>query len=277
MKESNLQHTLLKPRNELKNFVRRILVTTGDDRTDELMPVVPTGFAYFTYTRYPVEFNYKDRKIQTSDQFYLVAQLEHEKPWFRIRGKFFHVGLELFPLVPFYAFGVPGIKLTDGGYTYETLSRIAGKDKFSGFGSEDSPEVIAEKLQELLLEKLKGYPPLSTLEECLDVIYTSRGNITVAELTNRLDTSERNLRRQFKKMVGIGIKKYLKTIQFNTVFETISSGNQDDIYKMALEYGFYDHAHFINHFTETIGASPQKFINNPDQFLLNYLGNKEKN
>lgn len=152
------------------------------------------------------------------------------------------------------------------------MYEFADKDHFKGFHENLSAEAVANGLQDILVKLLnRRIPRQGLLEKCLEMIYLTRGNITVRELTDRLETSERNLRRIFKKQIGIGIKKYLKTIQFNTVFETIASGNQEEIYKTALEYGFYDHAHFINHFTELLGSSPQQFINNPDEFLLNYL------
>lgn len=276
MDGSKLQYTILRPRSFLDKYVRRILITEGDEHTDEIMPIVPTGFTYFTYSRYPVEFNYNERKFSLNDQFYLVGQLEHEKPWFRIKGKFFHVGLELFPLVPFYAFGIPGNKLTDTGISSESLYELVDKKHSDGFHENLSAEVIANRLQDILVKLLnKKVPQQGLLEKCLELIYFTHGNITVREIADRLETSDRNLRRIFKTQVGIGIKKYLKTIQFNSVFETIASGNEEEIYKTALEYGFYDHAHFINQFTELLGSSPQKFINNPDEFLLTYLREKE--
>jgi len=268
---------VLQPRVELNEYVRRILVTTGDERTDEPMPIVPTGFAYFTYTRYPVEFQYSYRKYRTSDRLYLVGQLEHEKPWFRIRGRFFQVGLELYPLVPFYAFGIPGEDLTDKGFSKEALTEITGGNIADTIYENDSPETVANKLQAELLKLMNNQLRQPLLEKCLGMIYAAGGNISMAELIERLESSERNLRRQFRKYVGLGIKKYLKTVQFNTVFETIRNGNREAIYKTALEYGFYDHAHFINQFKERLGASPQKFINNPDPFLINYLGNSAQN
>jgi len=273
MERSNLQHSILQPRNELKQYVRRILITQGDENTDEIMPIVPTGFAYFTYSRYPLLFNYNELKISTNDKYYLVGQLEHEKPAFSIKGKFFHVGLELYPLVPFYAFGITGEKLTDTGLFSDPLYELVGRDTIDRIEMLDSAEIVAEKLQLILLDLLKEHSRQFLLEKSLEEIYASRGNIPVNELAKRLDISERSLRRQFKEYVGIGIKKYEKTIQFNSVFETISNGNHEEIYRMALEYGFYDHAHFINLFTELLGTSPQKFINNPDDFLLTYLAN----
>ena len=276
MDGSKLQFSILQPRSLLKNYIRRILITEGDENTDEIMPIVPTGFAYFTYSRYPAEFNYNEHKFITNDQFYLVGQLEHEKPWFRIKGKFFHVGLELFPLVPFYAFGISGDKLTDTGLSSQSLYELAGEELFIGFRESDNAIIIAEKLQDLLEQRLKNIPDQYPLDKCLDLIFEKRGNISVTDIIERLSVSERNLRRQFKRQVGIGIKKYLKTIQFNSVFEIISSGNAEDIYKTALEYGFYDHAHFINRFNKILNTSPQQFINNPDEFLLKYLGTREK-
>lgn len=277
MERSNLQHTVLQPRSDLKKYVRRILITEGDESTDEVMPIIPTGFGYFTYSRYPVRFDNSVQSFTTDEKFYLVGQLENEKPAFTIKDRCFHVGLELYPLVPFYAFGITGNRLTDTGIDSKTLFEIAGSELFSGIDENDNAQTVADKLQWMLLKRVNDTPRLLLLEKCLDEIYAARGSITVCDLTDRMEISERSLRRQFKKYVGIGIKKYLKTIQFNSVFETISNGNHEEIYQTALEYGFYDHAHFINLFTGLLGSSPQKFINNPDEFLLTYLGNKARN
>ncbi|MEP2773689.1 MAG: helix-turn-helix transcriptional regulator [Fulvivirga sp.] len=267
---SNLHFKVLPPQASLAKYVRRILITTGDESTNEHLPIGPTGFAYFTYSRYPIALHFSDKVIASDKQLYIAGQLDHEMPYFKIKGPFFHVGLELRPTAPFNFFGLEG--LVDGG---AILSEVEPKTTAAfreRFASESDPLKVAEGLQDELNRRLDNVAPIAFLEQTLEVIYANNGNIEVNDLINQSGLSERHFRREFKRIIGIGPKQYCKVIQFNAAFEAVQTGNEEQIYAVALQNGYYDHAHFINDFKAILGQSPQEFLRSDHTFLRNYLG-----
>lgn len=269
---SYIELSVYQPNEELSPFVRRVLITVGDQSTDEIIPIRPTGFSYITYSRYPVHLHYSDRIIQSHAQLYLAGQINEEQPFFKVKGMFFHIGLEVLPSLPYYLFGVAGEDLTDTGMTVQELNPEFTESFLVKASVEPDPIKVAALLQKHFTGLLADIQPLNYLEDVLQLIYTRQGNIGMSELNQTAGLSDRHLRRQFKKIVGLSPKQYCKIIQFNSVFEAIQSGNEDTLYDLALENGYYDHAHFINEFKTYLSNSPRDFLKSKHHFLTSYLG-----
>ena len=269
---SNLKLSVYPPNEKLHPYVRRVLITLGDEHTDEIVPIGPTGFSYITYSRYPISLHYKKRVVESAEQLYLAGQIDDEQPYFIVKGKFFHIGLEILPTLPYYLFGVAGVDLVDTGMLIKQLNPVFScKFMENVYDSTDAHEV-ATLLQNNILSYLPEFDPLESLENTLSVIYARNGNVEISDLKQVAGLSERHFRRQFKKIIGLNPKKYCKIIQFNAVFEAIQSGNEKSLYDLALENGYYDQAHFINDFKALLGASPQAFLRSEHSFLKSYLG-----
>ena len=270
---SNLRVSIFSPVDQLKDYVRRVLVTVGNEQTHEIMPIGPTGFPYFTYSRYPIVLHYRKEVIRSGEQLYISGQIRGEQPFFDVQGEFFHVGLELMPAVPWYLFHIPGERLVDTGLVFSQLQPSIADDFKKVNKNEKDPKAIAGSLQQILIDLLPpSNPPILYIEKALDMIYSRSGNLTVGEIIDALHISGRHFRRQFSKVIGIGAKQYCKIIQFNTVFEAIQTGNERMLYDLALKHGYYDHSHFINDFKVYLGNSPRQFLQSDYSFLKNYLG-----
>ena len=260
------------PKETLKKHVRSILVTTATNLSNEIIPVGPTGFSYFTYSRYPVKLSYSDRTLESDEQLYLVGQLDKEMPHFTIDGDFFHIGLELFPTSMSYFFNLKGKEIVDNGILLIDKFPIQAEHLRMRLSLIKNPIIIAEELQEFLNERLSEIEPIGFLDHALNLILQENGNIRIGELSAHANVSERHFRRMFKQVIGISPKKYCKIIQFNTVFEAIRSGNEKQLMDLMLSNGYYDQAHFINDFKSYLGQSPTEFLNSGHSFLKSYLG-----
>jgi len=269
---SNLKLSVHPPHDELRPYVRRVLVTLGDEDTNETIPIGPTGFSYITYSRYPIQLHYSKWNVQSHAQLYLAGQILNEQPYFTVKGKFFHVGLEVIPTFPYYLFGVSGEDLLDTGMFITELHPEFAETFLKKSADEPDPQKVAQAFQEYMLSYMPAISPVDFLENVLSLIYSRRGNVELSVLTRAAGLSERHLRRQFKKLVGLSPKQYCKIIQFNAVFEAIQTGNEDALYELALENGYYDHAHFINQFKAHLGKSPRDFLKSGHDFLKTYLG-----
>jgi len=270
---SRLKVITYPPVNLLKDYIRRILVTLGDEQTDENIPIGPTGFAYFTYSRYPIILHYSKRVVRSYEQLYLTGQISDEQPWFEVRGKFFHVGVELLPSSLWYFFGVPGKDMVDTGMTLSQIKPALSDKLKKRVEKVKDPEEVARKLQQVLIDLLPlSHSHIPYIDKALEVIYSQSGIVEISELISDLNVSERHFRRQFKMVVGIGAKQYCKIIQFNTVFEAIKTRDEEKLTELALMNGYYDQSHFINDFKINLGLSPRNFLRSEHSFLRNYLG-----
>lgn len=269
---SGLKFSILSPSKKLRPFVRRILLTEGGESTKEIVPIGPTGFGYLTYSRYPPIIHYSKRKIKTDKQLFMVNQLDNEQPYFEIKGRFFHIGLELLPTTPYYLFGVTGKAITDDFIMMEEHFPEISEPFLRQVDGIENAEIIAKNLEQLIAGQIPFDNHLPYLDKSLEIIYQNGGNVDMTTILNEIDVSERHFRRQFKKIIGISPKQYCKVIQFNAVFEAIQNGQEKKLYDMALKHGYYDHAHFINDFKSVLGQSPQQFLKSEHKFLKSYLG-----
>jgi len=189
-----------------------------------------------------------------------------------VKGPFFHIGLEVLPSLPYYLFGVKGEDLVDTGLIVKQLNpEFTYKFLFKA-SNEPDPLKVAALFQYHFTGLLADIKPLNYLEDVLELIYARHGNIDMSVLNQKSGMSDRHLRRQFKKIVGLPPKQYCKIIQFNAVFEAIQTDNENALYDLALENGYYDHAHFINEFKTYLSDSPRDFLKSEHRFLKSYLG-----
>ncbi|MGL1889309.1 MAG: helix-turn-helix domain-containing protein [Reichenbachiella sp.] len=83
--------------------------------------------------------------------------------------------------------------------------------------------------------------------------------ITIKELTQSIDSSERTLLYSFKKRYGIGPKAYLKILRLNKVHHELR-GNDDcaSIASLARESGFWHMGQFSKDYNDFYGQLPSK-------------------
>lgn len=76
----------------------------------------------------------------------------------------------------------------------------------------------------------------------------------------QLGVSERNLRRVFRREMGVGLKQYQKRVRFEFSMMTIKHKSFRTLWDIADRFGYYDASEFIKQFKEFTGATPKQFI-----------------
>ena len=76
----------------------------------------------------------------------------------------------------------------------------------------------------------------------------------IEKLANQHGMSKRHLERQFKSVIGLSPKQFLRLSQFRKAFEYVQSGV--DWERCVENLNYYDQAHFINSFKEFSGLTP---------------------
>ncbi|POY36610.1 transcriptional regulator [Solitalea longa] len=137
-------------------------------------------------------------------------------------------------------------------------------DGFWNFNADDLKDFDAfyrkatKKITELL--------PLEVDErkrKLFDLIYSSNGEMSVKELSEKVSWSSRQINRYFNQQFGLSLKTYCNILRFRASLEHIAEG------KLFPELNFTDQTHFIKEIKKFSGVAPKELSKNQnDRFLL---------
>lgn len=121
------------------------------------------------------------------------------------------------------------------------------------------------KMQELSFAELNAFffkrlnapkLDLSTIVKC---IKETRGQITVDALAKKNHMTLRQLERSFHKHIGITPKEFINITRFQHAFSEITRNKkQKSLLDIAIEHGYYDHAHLTNDVKRYTGRPPSE-------------------
>lgn len=81
--------------------------------------------------------------------------------------------------------------------------------------------------------------------------------MTIGSLAEKVNYSERNLRRIFQSELGVSPKELIRIIQFQSLLQELFRGTEATFTDVALKYGYYDQSHVIKNFKAYYGVSPR--------------------
>ena len=81
----------------------------------------------------------------------------------------------------------------------------------------------------------------------------------VSEIADRHAVSARTLQRLFARYVGVGPKWVLQRYRLHEALESFNRSGHSDWSRLALDLGYFDHAHFIRDFRAVVGRTPRQY------------------
>lgn len=118
-------------------------------------------------------------------------------------------------------------------------------------------EKVSMKIQACLPSKIDERKRM-----LFDYIYTSKGEASVKELSEKSFWSSRQINRYFNQQYGISLKKYCNILRFRASFQHIKEG------KLFPESQFADQSHFIREIKKMSGFIPKELHKNEnDRFI----------
>ena len=90
-------------------------------------------------------------------------------------------------------------------------------------------------------------------------LLSSKGNLSVKNLSANSDIHRRQLERRFSKSIGLSPKQLSKVIRLQATLKIFSNKNIGSLTEVAHEGGYFDQAHFIKDFKEFTGVTPKYF------------------
>ncbi|WP_223786573.1 AraC family transcriptional regulator [Marinicella meishanensis] len=126
------------------------------------------------------------------------------------------------------------------------------------------PKALVQICQRVLPEVV-GPPALThpNIQAALNLIDQHQGKIDVQKLSDALRITRRTLERQFKKLIGLTPKFYLRAKRLH--YFLCSHKSQNNVLDAALQADYYDQSHFIKEFKTFTGETPQAFFASPPE------------
>jgi AraC-like DNA-binding protein len=116
----------------------------------------------------------------------------------------------------------------------------------------------SQKIKELLPKEIDNRK-----RKLFELIYTSKGLITVKEISEKIFWGSRQINRYFNQQFGLSLKTYCSILRFRASLEHIAQG------KLFPELDFADQNHFIKQIKKFSGTIPKElFKNQNDRFIL---------
>jgi len=131
---------------------------------------------------------------------------------------------------------------------------------FEKFCEKISIKIKQELTQKIDERKLKLF----------DLIYSSKGNLTVKELSEKVIWSERQINCYFNQQFGISLKSYCGILRFRASFQHIKEG------KLFPEQNFADQSHFIKEIKKLSGFLPKELNQNKNDRFIQFSVLPEK-
>lgn len=123
--------------------------------------------------------------------------------------------------------------------------------------AENRIKIIETWLENILPEQ---DPKILLINKIIDKIKEDRSIQSVNQITELYLISLRNLQRLFQQYVGVSPKWVIQRFRIQEVAERMEKDKTIQFAEMALDLGYYDQAHFLKDFKNTIGLSPEEYL-----------------
>lgn len=101
-------------------------------------------------------------------------------------------------------------------------------------------------------------------EELFRLLYSTKGDISVKALSEKVYWSSRQINRYFNDRFGLSVKNYCNILRFRASFEHIKEG------KLFPEQNFADQSHFIREVKKRSGVSPKELKRNQNGRFIQF-------
>ena len=160
-------------------------------------------------------------------------------------------------------FDIPAYNLTDKIVPYEMVSPGNSHNLIERLILEkhiDSKiKLLQNYLENLLINNDKND---STVKNALNNILEREGNISISELSENVNISQRQLCRKFENWIGVSPKGFCRIIRFQTIIHMLKNQSECNLLSTALNSGYYDQSHFIHEFCSLYGLTPLEYLKN---------------
>jgi AraC-like DNA-binding protein len=237
----------------------------GKERKISPIKFIPMGLPYVVFNLadgFSIDKSNLDKMIPTDGCIITGQQVNYY--YLVPKGNLTSLSVIFQPAGLYRILHVPVHELIDYGYPAEDIVKDKLKPLYENLlsKSDDIPLLISLLNAFFLSQLEKSNTRYGYIVYALNCIWETRGLISISQLRNKINTSDRTFRRRFLETVGISCKKYIGIIRLNHIMNAVKNQQPLNINwsQMACNTGFYDQMHFIKCFKCFCGENPTGFI-----------------
>lgn len=245
MRSNDIELRTIKPPPELNDFVESFWMISNKADKDHQIIVLPDG-------RFDIIFSFNEKK--ELEPTLKGLDIEPEQTAIPAKANIYAVSLKLLAIE--YLLDEKVDSLINEG--------INLPNDFWGISIDDLQDLnsFSKKVSEKVISLIK--PDIDPRKKQLfHLIYSSKGTLTVKELSEKAHWSSRQINRYFQQTFGISLKAYCSIFRFKSSLNHIKKG------KLYPELNYTDQNHFIKEVKKMAGVTPKELSKNVnDRFIL---------
>jgi AraC-like DNA-binding protein len=161
----------------------------------------------------------------------------------------------------YHFFGMPMKEIANGIVDLKLVWSNLAKEIEERIAESRNTEQRVSRIQQYLVMQLsKNGKADLTVDHCLNLIYATKGQIRVEDLSTTTGMSNRQLVRKFNNNIGLSPKEFSRIIKFISSLHYLKQNSSTNLSVAAHNCGYYDQAHFIHDFKEYSGLTPGQFL-----------------
>jgi AraC-like DNA-binding protein len=262
------------PSKDLQPFIHRYMYGHASGNDSVSITVFPSGGLFLSYVAGgPLRIRIRGRDTKTRSRLFIGGQLRKESPVLTSEGQFRLLGVEFRPPAFYRLFHRHADAFTDDMTEFaEVFPRLA-ETLESHCSPDHSIEQLIAAIEDFVRSLLPDAGKAPIVEAAIARISERQGLISVGDLALLTGYSARQLNRYFTSVVGIPPKHYAKIAQIHSVISAMKATDVSVLQALSLEYGYFDHAHFVRDFQRLVHTNPCSFLRDRSAFLHTYMGN----
>ena len=157
---------------------------------------------------------------------------------------------------------VPVSEFTDRAVEFALVDSWFDKAFYETLPEKQSVEEIIIHTNNQLIKQLSYlYHFDQQINHAVHLIRQAKGNLSLADVASDICLCQRHFERKFKSIVGVSPKMFAKIFRFKHAAQYLQNCPHKDLLTIAVECGYYDHAHLIKDFKSLSGNAPKDFRN----------------
>ncbi|MDR1259581.1 MAG: AraC family transcriptional regulator [Tannerellaceae bacterium] len=156
---------------------------------------------------------------------------------------------------------VPVEEFTDRSVELALTETLFGRSFYETLPEMLSAEEIIKHTDNYLVSRLADlYPSDRRIIRAVDLICLAKGQLSLSETAYEVCLCQRHFERRFKSAIGVSPKTFARIIRFKHTLKYLQSYPHRDLMSVAVECGYYDHAHLIRDFKTLSGSTPGNIL-----------------
>ena len=166
---------------------------------------------------------------------------------------------QFFKLFPYHSEAFTNIEVDLHSVSYHEIHKVA--DQILEAPAFNDRIKIWENFMINWLAQLTATP--TWIDSTINLILNQKGNMNIAGLSKKIGYTDRHIRREFNRVVGMSPKLFSRIIKFQNVLTELQGSSENCMVDVSLEYGYHDQAHFIHEFKNFYGKTPTAILPHP--------------